>query len=306
MQGDPHTCLKEPRSIVLTEEYAKKYFGNEDPIGKSLKIEQDTNVSVVTGVMEDFPSNSHFHAKMLGSISTLPENRDNLSWVNQNFHTYMVLAEGTDVEAFEASLYDMVVKYVGPIVQQAMGIDLEQFEAAGNSYGYRLMPLEDIHLNTELTDRIEIPGNPLYVYLFLVAAILILVIAGINFMNLATAQSTSRSKEVGLRKVVGSRKTQLISQFLTESVVLSLLALVVAIVLVYLLLPGYNNLIRMNLEFNLFQRSWILPVLILFAILIGILSGAYPAFVLASFKPSIVGPKTTDIALPVTTVVDAR
>jgi len=288
LQGDPLTCLKEPRSIVLTEEYAKKYFGNEDPLGKSLKIEQDTNVSVVTGVMEDFPPNSHFHAKMLGSIATLPENRDNLSWVNQNFHTYMVLAEGTDVEAFEASLYDMVVKYVGPIVQQAMGIDLEQFEAAGNSYGYRVLPLKDIHLNTELTDRIEIPGNPLYVYLFLVAAILVLVIAGINFMNLATAQSSSRSKEVGLRKVVGSRKPQLISQFLTESVVLSLLALFVAVILVYLLLPGYNNLIRMNLEFNLFQQSWILPVLILFAILIGVLSGSYPAFVLASFKPSAV------------------
>ena len=288
LQGDPLTCLKEPRSIVLTEEYAKKYFGNEDPIGKSLKIEQDTNVSVVTGVMEDFPPNSHFHAKMLGTINTLPENRDNLSWVNQNFHTYMVLAEGTDVEAFEASLYDMVVKYIGPIVQQAMGIDLEQFEAAGNSYGYRVLPLEDIHLNTELTDRIEPPGNPLYVYLFLVAAILVLVIAGINFMNLATAQSSSRSKEVGLRKVVGCRKPQLISQFLTESVVLSLLALVVAIVLVYLLLPGYNNLIRMNLDFNLFGQSWILPGLILFAILIGILSGAYPAFVLASFRPSAV------------------
>jgi len=288
LRGDPHTCLKEPRSIVLTEEYAKKYFGDEDPLGKSLKIEQDTNVSVITGVMQDFPQNSHFHAKMLGSISTLPENRDNLSWVNQNFHTYMVLAEGTDVAAFEASLYDMVVKYVGPIVQQAMGIDLEQFEAAGNSYGYRVLPLTEIHLNTVLRFDIETPGNPLYVYLFLVAAILILVIAGINFMNLATAQSTSRSKEVGLRKVVGSRKPQLISQFLTESVVLSLLALVVAVMLVYLLLPGYNNLIRMNLVFDLFQRSWILPVLILFAILIGILSGAYPAFVLASFRPSAV------------------
>jgi len=288
LRGDPLTCLKEPRSIVLTEEYAKKYFGDEDPLGKSLKIEQDSNVSVITGVMQDFPPNSHFHAKMLGTINTLPETRDNLSWVNQNFHTYMVLSEGTDVEAFEASLYDMVVKYVGPIVQQAMGIDLEQFEAAGNSYGYRVLPLEDIHLNTELRFNIEAPGNPLYVYLFLVAAILILVIAGINFMNLATAQSTSRSKEVGLRKVVGSRKSQLISQFLTESVVLSLLALVVAVMLVYLLLPGYNNLIRMNLDFNLFQRSWILPVLILFAILIGILSGAYPAFVLASFKPSAV------------------
>jgi len=288
LQGDPHTCLKEPRSIVLSEEYAKKYFGNDDPIGKSLKIEQDTNVSVVTGVMEDFPPNSHFHAKMLGTINTLPENRDNLSWVNQNFHTYMVLAEGTDVEAFEASLYEMVVRYVGPIVQQAMGIDLEQFEAAGNSYGYRVLPLKDIHLNTELTDRIEIPGNPLYVYLFLVAAIMVLVIAGINFMNMATAQSSSRSKEVGLRKVVGSRKPQLISQFLTESVVLSMMALVVAVILVYVLLPGYNNLIRMNLEFNLFSQSWILPLLILFAILIGIFSGGYPAFVLASFKPSAV------------------
>ena len=288
LRGDPKTCLVEPRSIVLTEEYARKYFGNEDPIGKTLKIEQDTNVSVITGVMQDFPQNSHFHAKMLGSISTLPENRDNLSWVNQNFHTYLVLAEGTDVEAFEASLYDMVVKYVGPIVQQAMGIDLEQFEAAGNSYGYRLMPLADIHLHSGLRFELEPAGNPLYVYLFLVAAIMVLVIAGINFMNMATAQSSSRSKEVGLRKVVGSRKPQLISQFLTESVVLSLLALVVAVILVYVLLPGYNNLLRMDLEFNLFDQSLILPLLVLFAILIGVISGGYPAFVLASFKPSAV------------------
>ncbi|MBE9517245.1 MAG: ABC transporter permease [Bacteroidetes bacterium] len=288
LRGDPKTCLVEPRSIVLTEKYARKYFGNEDPIGKTLKIEQDTNVSVITGVMQDFPQNSHFHVKMLGSISTLPENRDNLSWVNQNFHTYLVLAEGTDVEAFEASLYNMVVKYVGPIVQQAMGIDMEQFEAAGNSYGYRLMPLADIHLHSGLRFELEPAGNPLYVYLFLVAAIMVLVIAGINFMNMATAQSSSRSKEVGLRKVVGSRKPQLISQFLTESVVLSLLALVVAVILVYVLLPGYNNLIRMDLEFNLFDHSWILPLLVLFAILIGVFSGGYPAFVLASFKPSAV------------------
>jgi len=288
LKGDPKTCLKEPRSIVLTEEYAKKYFGEEDPIGQSLKIEQDTNVSVITGVMQDFPENSHFHAKMLGSINTLPQNNDNLSWVNQNFHTYLVLAEGTDVEAFEAGLYDMVVKYVGPIVQQAMGIDLEQFEAAGNSYGYRLIPLTDLHLRSNLRFNIEPPGNPLYVYLFLVAAILILVIAGINFMNLATAQSSSRSREVGLRKVVGSSKPQLIAQFLTESVVLSLLALVAAVILVNTFMPGYNNLIQKNLSFNIFDRSWILPLLVLFAIFIGVFSGGYPAFVLASFRPSAV------------------
>ncbi|TFH27221.1 MAG: FtsX-like permease family protein [Bacteroidia bacterium] len=280
--------MKEPRSIVLTEEYAKKYFGEEDPIGQSLKIEQDTNVSVVTGVMQNFPENSHFHAKMLGSINTLPQNEDNLSWVNQNFYTYVVLAEGTDVEAFEAGLYEMVVKYVGPIVQQAMGIDLDQFEAAGNSYGYRLIPLTDLHLRSNLRFNIEPPGNPLYVYLFLVAAILILVIAGINFMNLATAQSSSRSQEVGLRKVVGSSKPQLIAQFLTESVILSLLALVVAIILVNILMPGYNNLIQKNLNFNVFDRSWILPLLVVFAIFIGIFSGGYPAFVLASFRPTAV------------------
>lgn len=288
LKGDPRTCLKEPRSIVLTEEYARKYFGNEDPIGKTLEIEQDTNVSVVTGVIQDFPENSHIQAKMLGSISTFPLNRDALNWVNQNYHTYIVLREDSNVEALEARLYEMVVKYVGPIIQQAMGIDLEEFAAAGNSYGYRLMPLNDLHLHSGLRFQLEAPGNPLYVYLFLGAAIIVLVIAGINFMNMATAQSSSRSKEVGLRKVVGSRKSQLVSQFLTESVVLSLLALVVSVVLVYLLLPGYNNLIRMQLEFNLFERFWILPVLLLFAVLIGVLSGSYPAFVLASFRPSAV------------------
>ncbi len=285
LKGNPKTCLRDPRSIVLSESYARKYFGKEDPLGQTLKIEQDTNLSVVTGVMEDFPENSHFHCNILGSMSTLPENRDALSWVNQNFHTYILLAEGTDIEAFESRMYEMVVKYVGPIVQQAMGIDLEQFEAAGNAYGYKLIGLEDIHLRSGHRFELEAPGNSTYVYLFLVAAILILVIAAINFMNLATAQSSKRSREVGLRKVVGSRRTQLIIQFLTESVVLCLLSLVLAICLVYLLMPGYNNLIQMKLDFAIFTHSWILPLLILFAIAIGILSGAYPSFVLASFRP---------------------
>ncbi len=288
LRGDPRTCLKDPRSIVLSEEYARKYFGSEDPMGRTLKIEQDTNVSVITGVMEDFPENSHIQCKMIGSLSTFGESRHPTSWVNQNYHTYVVLADGTDPEEFEARLYDMVVKYVGPIVQQAMGIDLEQFEAAGNSYGYRIMKLADIHLNSDLRFDLQPPGNALYVYLFLFAAILILVIAGINFMNLATAQSARRSREVGLRKVVGSRKRQLVIQFLTETVVLSLIALVVAVAMVMLLMPSYNNLIQMNLRFNIFSHSWVIPSLLIFAIVIGILAGSYPAFVLASFKPTAV------------------
>ena len=133
------------------------------------------------------------------------------------------------------------------LTQRGFQIDLDQFEGAGNSYGYRLKPLTDLHLRSNLRFNIEPPGNPLYVYMFLVAAILILVIAGINFMNLATAQSSGRSQEVGLRKVVGSSKPELIAQFLTESVVLSLLALVVAVILVNVLMPGYNNLIYSDL-----------------------------------------------------------
>ncbi len=288
LKGDPKTCLKDPRSIVLSSEYAKKYFGDADPMGKTLKIEQDTNLSVVTGVMEDIPENSHFQCKMLGSLSTYPDNRNPAAWVSQNYHTYLVLAEGTDIEVFEARLYDIVIKYVGPIVQQVMGIDLDQFEAVGHSYGYRLMKLTDIHLHSDLWGELEPPGNPLYVYLFLFAAILILVIAAINFMNLATAQSASRAREVGLRKVVGSRRMQLNRQFLAESILLSFLSLLVAVVVVFLLLPGYNNMIRMSLDFNIFSHFWIIPSLVLFAILIGVLAGSYPAFVLASFKPTAV------------------
>lgn len=287
VKGDPQTCLRDPRSIVLTEEYARKYFGDEDPMGQTLKIEQDTNLSVITGVMEDIPVNSHFHPKMIGSLSTLGSSRSNV-WVNHNFYTYVVLKEGTDPDRFETRMQEMVVKYVGPLLSQAMGIDLEQFEAAGHSYGYRLQKLTDIHLHSHLQYELEPNGNPLYVYIFLVAAILILAIAAINFMNLATARSTVRAREVGLRKVVGSGRPQLVVQFLTESVVLTLFSMVISVLLVYLLVPQYNNLVQLNLSFNIFSHAWVIPVLILFAILTGIAAGSYPAFVLASFRPAMV------------------
>jgi len=287
LKGDAKTCLRDPRSIVLTEEYARKYFGDEDPIGQTLKIEQDTNLSVITGVMEDFPQNSHFHYKMIGSLSTLGNSRST-NWLNHNFYTYVVLKKGTDPVEFEAGLRNMLIKYVGPMIVQFLGVDIEQFENSGNSYGYKVQKLTDIHLHSDLQYEQEPNGNPLYVYVFLVAAILILVIAGINFMNLATARSTIRAREVGLRKVVGSKRSQLIGQFLTESVVLSLISLVIAVGLVYLFLPNYRNMIQLNLVFDVFSSTWIIPLLISFAILVGIAAGSYPAFVLASFKPAAI------------------
>jgi len=287
IKGDPATCLTEPRSIVLTEEYARKYFGDDDPIGRTLKIEQDTNLSVITGVMEDFPQNSHFHCKMLGSLTTLGNSRST-NWLNHNYYTYVVLEEGADPMEFETQLREMLVKYVGPMITQFLGIDLQQFEDSGNSYGYRVQKMTDIHLHSDLQYELEANGNPLYVYVFLVAAILMLVIAGVNFMNLATARSTTRAREVGLRKVVGSRRSQLLVQFLTESVLLSILSLILAVLVVYLFLPGYNNMIQLRLQFDVFSESWIIPVLVLFAILVGVAAGTYPALILASFKPAAV------------------
>ena len=284
LKGNPKTCLRDPRSIVLTEEYAKKYFGDEDPMGKALRIERDTNYYTITGVMENVPVNSHIQFKMLGSLSTWEQSRST-NWVTHNFYTYFVLAPGTDPEAFESRMQEMVVKYVGPLVEQFMGIDLEQFEQAGNSYGYRIQPLTDIHLHSNLQYEMEPGGNPMYVYIFMVIAVLILIIACINFMNLATARSANRAREVGLRKVVGSSRSLLIAQFLTESVFLSIFALIIAVILVYLLLPGYNNLIRLDLDFDIFSSSWTIPLLVLFAIFVGLLAGSYPAFILAAFKP---------------------
>ena len=287
LRGDPRTCLTEPRSIVLTEDYARKYFGDEDPIGQTLKIEQDTNLSVITGVMEDFPQNSHFHCNMLGSLTTIGNSRST-NWLNHNYYTYVVLREGTDPMEFESNLREMLIKYVGPMLEQFLGVDIQQFEEAGNSYGYKVQKMTDIHLLSDLQYEFEPGGNSLYVYVFLVAAILMLAMAGVNFMNLATARSTTRAREVGLRKVVGSKRRQLVIQFLTESVLLSFLALVAAVALVYLFLPGYNNMIQLKLQFNIFDHSWIIPLLLLFAIFVGVAAGTYPALILASFKPAAV------------------
>jgi len=284
LRGDPSTCLRDPRSVILSERYARKYFGNEDPMGKNLRIERDTNFWTVTGIIENAPPNSHIPYEMIGAMSYVGLSRSE-NWVNNNVLTYFTLSEGADADALEERLYEMVVKYVGPLVEGFMGISLEQFEEAGHSYGYRIQKMTDIHLRSDLNGEMKEGGNIQYVYIFLVVAILILIIACINFMNLATARSTTRAREVGIRKVVGSTRTMLISQFNTESVFLTLISMFFAVIMVYLLLPGYNNLIRLDLDFDIFSNGLIIPLLILFAIFVGLLAGIYPALVLASFKP---------------------
>ena len=284
LKGNPETALRSPRTLVMTEKYARKYFGDEDPIGQTVSVEEDTIIYTVTGVLEDVPVNSHFHFEMVGAMCSIGQSRST-NWLNHNYYTYILLNPETDLSQFEPSMDSMIYKYVGPLLEQFIGVTVEQFEEAGNSFGYFLQPLPDIHLHSDLQVEIEPNGNPAYVYVFSLIAILILIIACINFMNLATARSTTRSREVGIRKVAGSNKSLLIAQFLTESVILSIFSLILAVLIVYLVMPHYNNLIRLQLSFDIFSNSYILPMLFLLAILVGLLAGSYPAFVLASFKP---------------------
>jgi len=283
-KGDPATALRNPRTLVMTEKYARKYFGDDDPIGKTLSVEEDTVIYTVTGIIEDAPVNSHFHFEMIGAMSSVGESRSTM-WLNHRYYTYIQLNPETDLTQFEPSLDSMLIKYVGPQIEEFIGISIEKFSEAGNSFGYYLQPLLDIHLHSDLQVEREPNGNPAYVYIFSIIAILILIMACINFMNMATARSTTRSREVGIRKVVGSSKSLLITQFLTESVILSTFSLILAVLIVYLVLPQYNNLIRLELSFDVLSNSYTIPLLVLLAILVGLIAGSYPAFVLASFKP---------------------
>ena len=227
LRGDPKTALINPRSMILTEKSAKKYFGKEDPLGKRISLEADTNLYTVTGVIQNIPSNSHFKFDMLGSINSIDDSQST-EWLNHNYYTYIVLRKGVSSDDLEAKLYDVVVKYVGPEIKKFIGITLEDFQKSGNQFGYELEPLKDIYLRGAPQYTLEPSGSLSNVYIFSVIALLILVIAIINYINLATAKSAGRAKEVGIRKVSGSDKKGLIFQFVGESLIIVTIATIIA------------------------------------------------------------------------------
>ena len=284
LRGDTKTALTNPRSMILTEDFAVKYFGKEDPMGKRISLEADTNFYTITGVIQNIPSNSHFKFDMLGSLNSLGDSKST-EWLNHNYYTYIVLKNGVTKSSLEAKLPDMVIKYVGPDIKKYIGVTIEDFQKAGNQFGYQLEPLKDIHLKGAPQYPIEAPGSPATVYIFAVIAILILFIAIINYINLATAKSAGRAKEVGIRKVSGSDKTGLIFQFIGESLIIVTLAAVIASILVLILTPAFNHLIGKDISLSLFAGYKGFLCLIALIILVGTASGAYPAFVLASFNP---------------------
>ena len=284
LKGDAKTALVEPHTLVITQEIASKYFGLEDPIGKILYF-KDSKVSYkVTGVIDKVPANSHFHFDFFGSMAGVEEAKQN-SWLSSSFYTYLVLPVGYDYKLLEAKLPQEVEKYIGPQLKEAMGMNLHEFRQKGNDVGLYLQPLTDIHLHSDFANDLEASGDIRYVYIFGAIALFMLLIAGINFTNLSTAGASKRAKEVGIRKTLGSGQSELVGQFLLESVLLSFIALVLAVVFVKLALPVFNGLANKSLSFHLLDSLLVIPGLLLFGLLIGGLAGIYPAFFLSSFRP---------------------
>jgi putative ABC transport system permease protein len=282
--GNPDSALKISRSMVITRSTARKYFGNRNPVGEKLKVERDTILFTVTAMIEDLPANSHFHFDIMGSLKTYEKFLNNL-WLHHNVYTYFKVAEKTDIHVLEKQINQFVGKYVSPEIEEYLGISQEEFNKNKNAYRFVIQPLRKIHLHSHLDVELENNANPLYVYTFGIIALLILIIACLNFINLSTASSANRAREVILRKVIGSERIMLIAQFITESVIFSYIALIISFLIVELTIPFFNNYLEIGLEFNLLINLPVIILILCFTFLLGIIAGCYPAFIISSYDP---------------------
>jgi len=284
LKGNQDILLNTAHKVVLSQSTARRIFGSENPIDKMIKIGNDSARFLVTGIMGDVPENTHFKASMVVSFLTNPRAKDTF-WMNNSFSLYLLLKPNSNPANVDTKFKDLVIKYVGPEIQKYFGGSIEDFLKKGNKYRFYLQKLTDIHLDNTVQGGFKPASDPKYLIIFASIALMIVIIAAINFMNLATAQASRRAREVGIKKLGGSTRGMLITQFLTESLILSFVALFVALAMIKLSLPYFNNLLGSTLTLSLFVTWYSIPILLLFTILVGILSGSYPAFYLSSFNP---------------------
>ena len=286
IEGDPATALSRPNTVILSQETAQRLFGTVNPVGKTIMV-NDNYLLEITGVSENMPYNSHFRHDFIASIETVRPVMEQywMRWTTNNLYTYILLTENTDTKTFSERLQELVYKYVGPEVEMVMGIDIEAFETDGGVYRFFIENIEDIHLYSKIDNQLNEGGSITTVYFFSIIAIFILIIACINFMNLSTARFSARAKEIGIRKTLGSTKVTLIKQFLVESVMFTLFAMIIAITLLELTIPFFNKLTYKSFEISYLSDWYIIPGLILFSLITGVVAGSYPAFFLSSFKP---------------------
>ena len=288
LKGNPETALKSPYTLVLSQNTAEKFFGSADPVGKILTVDNSQDYQV-TGVFKDIPDNSHFHFDVIASLSSLEESRDP-SWFNMSFPTYMLLRKDADYKALEDKFSILIRKYLAPQIDETeIGKPVEEYlEEMDLEEQFFIQPLLDIHLHSDFLYDFESGGDIKYIYIFTAIAIFILIIASINFMNLSTARSSGRAKEVGVRKVLGSDRKDLIRQFLTESMFMSLISLAIALLIVWMGLPFFNSLSAKNLGLLDLNNWFMFKTLIGIALFIGFLAGSYPAFFISAFRPALV------------------
>lgn len=280
VKGNPKTVLKQVNGILMSESMARKYFGDTDAVGQQLAVDAKDYLEVV-GVFKDVPKNSHFHfdflVSYLGEKSANPDNPF-YSWADFGHYNYVRLRDGADAKALERKLMPWIRKYL-PVS------DLQYQSLLDLGYGLRLQPVTDIHLRSHLRWELEANGNIEYVYILAAAALLTLIIACVNFMNLTTAKSAERAKEIGVRKTLGAGHRQLSAQFLGESVIMALISVAIAILIIELALPVFNSVTGLDLSIE-YSRDG--SILLLLGLVVGVLSGLYPSFYLSRIKPHLV------------------
>ena len=276
------SSLSKPGFAIIDASTAKRLYGSVNAVGETFRLFDIT--FEIGGVYEDIPAQTHFHYKV---ILSMENNRgaDSPVWLSNNYRTYFLLDINNNYEALEEKFKTVYGKYFGPQLAQIANITWEEFEQSDSYIRYYLQPVESIHLNSNLNYEIEANGNIQYVYILVIAGIFVLVIAGINFMNISTAQSSRRAKEVGMKKVLGSQRRQLIFQFLTESLLHAFIAMVLAGLLTVVLLPYLNYLTGKEITHPFFGEMYLWVEVLLVTILLGLLAGIYPSFFLSSFRP---------------------
>jgi len=283
INGNPKTALAEPNSVVITESTAIKYFKNTAVLGKFIPVDGNTLLKV-TGVIKDIPKQSHFKFDFFISMSSFKDSESN-EWLRSDYNTYVLFKNPGDHKKLEAALPAFLNKFSGDDMRNQLHQTMSEFEKGGSFFRLNLTALTDIHLKSNRTGELGPNSTVQYVYIFSAIALFILLIACVNFMNLSTARSANRAREVGVRKVLGSAKKHLIAQFLIESILLTFIATVIAITVASMLLPAFNQLSGKNLTITTQTLTWLVPALLSIVVVVGLLAGSYPAFYLSAFQP---------------------
>lgn len=286
LSGQAANVLKEKSTIVMTPEMASKYFGKQDPIGKLITVGNDNVAYTVTGLVEPPPSNSSIRFDAILSNTGDEYIHNPRGWTNNGIHTFIRKNPKTTVESVNAKLDEFVAQHVGPELEAGFGVSFADFKKNGGEYAYYIYPFSDLHLyQVELNDSISTRSDIKYVYILGAVGVFILLIACINFMNLSTARSASRAKEVGLRKTLGSQRGSLVFQFLAESFIYTLTGTVIAVGAVYVLIPSFQLLSGKEIGFDAMLQPMMIMGIVGVFIIVSFMAGSYPAFYLTSFKP---------------------